>query len=241
MGIGIEVALAQFQEAAERLDQFNAPLHRFREERIENEIHARAARKAAHAGNNHREGRNAIRTLARFIEAVESLTEYDRGITVNVGRVEGGRTKNTVPDEATAHIDLRFETVADGEALLEAFRRAAHTCPLQDTRIELEGGIARVPLASGDLSGKYKPGAQFTASDVRSTQDRQKVDEKLREVQRIAREEVPAGVDMAKWALAWCLRHEAVTSVIPGCKDLKQVEANAAAAELVEANHPQVA
>jgi aryl-alcohol dehydrogenase-like predicted oxidoreductase len=103
------------------------------------------------------------------------------------------------------------------------------------------GVLARVPLASGYLSGKYKPGATFTASDVRSTQDRQKVDEKLREVQRIAREEVPAGVDMAKWALAWCLRHEAVTSVIPGCKDLKQVESNAAAAELVEPNHPQAA
>lgn len=105
-------------------------------------------------------------------------------------------------------------------------------------RLDL-GVLARVPLASGYLSGKYKPGATFTASDVRSTQDRQKVDEKLKEVERIAREEVPAGVDMAKWALAWCLRHEAVTSDIPGCKDLKQVEANAAAAGLVSNDHPQ--
>jgi aryl-alcohol dehydrogenase-like predicted oxidoreductase len=103
------------------------------------------------------------------------------------------------------------------------------------------GVLARVPLASGYLSGKYKPGAKFTATDVRSTQDPKKVDEKLREVERIAREEVPPGVDMAKWALAWCLRHDAVTSVIPGCKDLKQVESNAAAAELAEANHPQAA
>ena len=105
-------------------------------------------------------------------------------------------------------------------------------------RLDL-GVLARVPLASGYLSGKYKPGATFTATDVRSTQDRQKVDEKLREVERIAREEVPPGTDMAKWALAWCLRHEAVTSDIPGCKDLKQVEANAAAADLVPDDHPQ--
>lgn len=95
------------------------------------------------------------------------------------------------------------------------------------------GVLARVPLASGYLSGKYKPGAKFTASDVRSTQDPQKVDEKLKEVERIAREEVPPGKDMAKWALAWCLRNDAVTSVIPGCKDLGQVEANAAASALV--------
>ena len=44
---------------------------------------------------------------------------------------------------------------------------------------------------------------------------------------------------MAKWALAWCLRHEAVTSVIPGCKDVRQVESNAAAADLVSDDHPQ--
>lgn len=105
-------------------------------------------------------------------------------------------------------------------------------------RLDL-GVLARVPLASGYLSGKYKPGAKFSSNDVRATQDPQKVEEKLREVQRIAREEVPPGVDMAKWALAWCLRHEAVTSVIPGCKDVKQLEANASAAELAADDHPQ--
>lgn len=99
-------------------------------------------------------------------------------------------------------------------------------------RLDL-GVLARVPLASGYLSGKYKPGAKFTASDVRSTQDPQKVDDKLKEVERIAREEVRPGKDMAKWALAWCLRNDAVTSVIPGCKDLGQVEANASASALV--------
>ena len=45
--------------------------------------------------------------------------------------------------------------------------------------------------------------------------------------------EVPAGVPMARWALAWCLRHPAVTAVIPGCKSPDQVRDNAAAADLV--------
>jgi len=46
---------------------------------------------------------------------------------------------------------------------------------------------------------------------------------------------------MAAWALAWCLQHPAVTCVIPGCKSVEQVEANAAAADLpmVRADHPQ--
>ena len=99
------------------------------------------------------------------------------------------------------------------------------------TRQDL-GVMARVPLASGYLSGKYKPGAAFAGGDVRAGHDPKKAAETLAEVQRIAREEVPPGVNMAQWALAWCLRHPAVTCVIPGCKSVAQVESNAAAAEL---------
>jgi aryl-alcohol dehydrogenase-like predicted oxidoreductase len=46
---------------------------------------------------------------------------------------------------------------------------------------------------------------------------------------------------MAQWALAWCLNHPAVTSVIPGCKSVEQVRSNARAAELdmVRSDHPQ--
>ena len=53
------------------------------------------------------------------------------------------------------------------------------------------------------------------------------------EVERIALTEVPQGVDMAQWALAWCLKDPVVTAVIPGCKNVEQVEKNARAAELV--------
>ncbi len=94
------------------------------------------------------------------------------------------------------------------------------------------GVLARVPLASGFLSGKYKPGATFPAGDVRTKWKDAQLDEKLKQVEEIAKTEVPQGVAMATWALAWCLQHPAVSSVIPGCKDVKQVEANAAAADL---------
>lgn len=102
------------------------------------------------------------------------------------------------------------------------------------------GVLARVPLASGYLSGKYRPGDTFTdESDTRSRHDPADVQRKLQEVERIRRDEVPEGVPMATWALAWCLRHPAVTCVIPGCKSVEQVEANAAAAALAPAEHPQ--
>ncbi|ADU28923.1 aldo/keto reductase [Evansella cellulosilytica] len=101
------------------------------------------------------------------------------------------------------------------------------------------GVLARVPLASGFLSGKYKPGAVFS-DNVRKGHEREEIDNKLRLVEEIQKNEVPEGVNMAEWALAWCLQHPAVTCVIPGCKSVEQVEANARAAQLdlVKDDHP---
>lgn len=94
------------------------------------------------------------------------------------------------------------------------------------------GLLARVPLASGFLSGKYSKGARFGSSDTRSRKDPADIDRMLEEAARIQREEVPHGVEMASWALAWCLREESVSCVIPGCKDPEQLRTNAKAAEL---------
>jgi myo-inositol catabolism protein IolS len=145
-----------------------------------------------------------------------------------------------IGNSISSNLDLRVQTdlstAADVEALQVVYnrleRKAEEECLPSAMRQNL-GVLARVPLASGYLSGKYKPGARFSGADYRTTQDQEKVDQKLREVERIRREEVPPGVDMAQWALAWCLRHPAVTAVIPGSKNVEQVEKNAKAAELV--------
>jgi aryl-alcohol dehydrogenase-like predicted oxidoreductase len=96
------------------------------------------------------------------------------------------------------------------------------------------GVLARVPLASGLLSGKYHSGVKFDPNDVRASFSAEKLQGDLHEVERIAKTEVPAGVPMAQWALAWCLKNPVVSAVIPGCKDPAQVTSNADAAGLVE-------
>jgi len=105
------------------------------------------------------------------------------------------------------------------------------------------GVLARVPLASGLLSGKYSKDSKFAGTDVRSSwQDQDEWQEIFQEVASF-KNEVPEGVTMAHWALAWCLQHPAVTCVIPGCKTVEQVESNAMAANLqaVRDDHPQAA
>ena len=95
------------------------------------------------------------------------------------------------------------------------------------------GILARVPLASGLLSGKYKPGTNFVGNDVRAEFDAEKLKRDLAEVEHLQKEEVPAGVPIAKWAMAWCLKNPLVTAIIPGCKNPEQMKANASAADLV--------
>ena len=97
------------------------------------------------------------------------------------------------------------------------------------------GVLARVPLASGYLSGKYTPedADKFSDDDVRSKwHGVEKSRESLEQAQKIKETEVPEGVPMVQWALAWCLSNPAVTCVIPGCKTVDQVASNAAAADL---------
>lgn len=95
------------------------------------------------------------------------------------------------------------------------------------------GVLARVPMASGYLSGKYKPGHHFSDNEVRGKyHEEADRNRQLAEVEKIKADEVPEGVDMAQWAIAWCLKHPAVTSVIPGVKNADQVRSNAAASEL---------
>jgi glutamate carboxypeptidase len=112
--------------------------------------------RAAHAGNAHKDGANAIWALARFVDGAQKLTDYDRGVTLNVGRVSGGHSKNTVPDRAEAQLDIRFCTRADGELLVAKVRAAADeaAASVPGTRAELHGGISRLPLERTDDSAR---------------------------------------------------------------------------------------
>lgn len=136
--------------------------------------------------------------------------------------------------DASSEVNSRVIQVVYNRLDLAPEEYVLPSCQRQDL-----GVLARVPLASGYLSGKYKPGAVFAESDVRHRHDKESTLQKLQEVERIQQNEVPAGTDMAAWALAWCLKHPAVTAVIPGCKNPEQVSANASAVQLVESGHPQ--
>jgi aryl-alcohol dehydrogenase-like predicted oxidoreductase len=105
------------------------------------------------------------------------------------------------------------------------------------------GIIARVPLASGLLTGKLRPDSQFAADDHRSFNrygeafDRGETfsgvdyETGLQAVEEL-RPLVPPSATLAQLALRWILLFDAVTCAIPGGKNPAQVEQNVAAAAL---------
>ncbi len=105
--------------------------------------------RAAHAGGAHEEGRNAIEELAHQVLAIQKMTDYTKGTTLNVGVIKGGTVSNVVPEEALAEVDFRVlmpEEAARIEAAMQALKPVT-----PETTVEVTGGLNRPPMPEDDL------------------------------------------------------------------------------------------
>lgn len=131
--------------------------------------------KSAHAGNEHAIGVNAIHALALLVPRIEALTDYERGITVNVGVIRGGTSKNTVPEHASCQIDTRFDTLADANRVIGALRELAadpfagvEVVPdkLRTVTATLSGAMTRPPMEASAASQALRLRYEACAADV---------------------------------------------------------------------------
>lgn len=104
------------------------------------EVHGRPS----HAGVAHEKGRSAIREIARHVLALEAMTDYARGVTVSVGKIEGGTTTNVVPSYARLIADFRIPDEQAGIDLLAKMRALAPVGP--DVTIEVKAELNRPPM-----------------------------------------------------------------------------------------------
>lgn len=124
---------------------------------------------AAHAGVDFDKGASAIRELARVIETVSNWTDLKRGLTVNVGTVNGGSKINVVAAHASAQIDVRIARRHDGsriEKLFAKLRPADKRCKLTVT-----GGINRPPMERSRGTVALYQNARALAADLGFTLD----------------------------------------------------------------------
>jgi len=208
---------------------------------------------AAHVQKQLEDSLKALRTdyidLYQFHSGTDEMFDTPGLWEMLRKQVDAGKIRHLGISISKKHASpYQVEKASDvGAAAIQAVYNRVHRKPegnIFDSCIRQNLGVlARVPLASGLLSGKYSEDSKFADTDVRSSwQDRDQWREIFREVASF-KNEVPKGKLMAHWALAWCLHNPAVTCVIPGCKTVEQVESNALAANLqaVGNNHPQAA
>jgi glutamate carboxypeptidase len=118
----------------------------------------------AHAGNDPRAGISAITELAHQIIAINKLSNYESGTTLNVGVVHGGVLSNVIAAEARASIDMRYQTMEEGARITEAMARLQPV--LTGARIEVRGGINRPPLIRSAEIGELFDQAKRLASEI---------------------------------------------------------------------------
>ena len=99
---------------------------------------------SAHAGGDPGKGASAIHELARQILVVTALQDLSRGVSVNVGCIEGGTRSNVVAERAWAEVDVRVPTLEDAARVETLMRSLAPTDPRIGLRVT--GGINRPPF-----------------------------------------------------------------------------------------------
>lgn len=101
--------------------------------------------RGAHSGGNFQDGASAIVELARQILRLHEMVDIDRGITLNAAPIWGGSRPNVISPDAGCEIDLRVNSVADGEHMERLLLETAALTP--GCRVTVEGGMNRPPFA----------------------------------------------------------------------------------------------
>ena len=118
----------------------------------------------SHAGARHQDGRSAIKEMARQILRLEDMTDYGRGVTVNVGVVSGGTGSNVVPAQCRAMIDLRVPSPEAAEEMCAKVLDLASFDP--DVEVEVTGGMNRPPYEKGAAIEALLDHARALAAEI---------------------------------------------------------------------------
>lgn len=112
------------------------------------EFLVKAKGRAAHAGGDHRAGRNAIEEIAHQALAIQKMTDYEKQTTLNVGVIRGGTASNVVPDEAVIEVDVRVMQPGEWERIETEMRKLKPV--LDGASLEITGALNRPPMPYGE-------------------------------------------------------------------------------------------
>jgi glutamate carboxypeptidase len=120
--------------------------------------------RAAHAGTEPEEGVSAILELAHQIEELFALNDPERGITVNVGTIDGGLRPNVIAAEASALVDTRAPTPDTAGEIERAIRSLTPT--RRGLIVQVEGSFGRPPMPRTDRNRALSRRARALAREL---------------------------------------------------------------------------
>lgn len=106
--------------------------------------------KASHAGAKPEDGVNALTELSHQIAQLQDLSNPKTGLKLNWTVASAGKTRNVIPDLATAQADARALRVEDFNQLEKTLQARIKNKKLQDSQVDVKFELRRPPLASND-------------------------------------------------------------------------------------------
>ena len=120
--------------------------------------------RAAHAGLDPEKGVSAILELSYLIQDLYTLNDLEKGISVNVGTIDGGLRTNVIAPQSRATIDVRVPTGSDAQRLQELILNLKPKLP--GTSLEIGGQFNRPPLEPTPANQALWKSAQLTAKEL---------------------------------------------------------------------------
>jgi len=128
------------------------------------EFTIRVMGKAAHAGLEPEKGASAILELSFAIQQLFALNDPERGVTVNVGNIDGGIRPNVIAPSSKAIVDVRVLHQEDADRIEAKIRSLQPRTP--GTQIIVEGGFDRLPLEKTPGNQQLWERAQQVAAEL---------------------------------------------------------------------------
>lgn len=144
--------------------------------------------KAVHSGIEHENGISAILEIAKKVIDIEKLTNYNEGITFNVGIINGGLKSNIRPDYAMIEVDCRFTKLEQKEKIIQSIENIVNKNYVTGTTSKLEYNLNFFPMEETEGSklllkkivhlssmlglekpyGKYTGGSSDSSNSIRA-------------------------------------------------------------------------
>jgi glutamate carboxypeptidase len=119
---------------------------------------------SAHAGSRPEDGRSAVHEIAHQIVRIQAMNDFERGVSANVGLIDGGTGINVVAASCRIEVDIRVPDAEAGEEFVGKIMSLKPVTP--DVTLEITGGMNRPPFEKDEGISMLFEHAKAICADI---------------------------------------------------------------------------